>query len=127
MSKWKEQREAEERAAREEEEKKATLKDFEDGVAGDLNTIQAAFRERMKNEEKRTKDVCDANYYFTVYFSNFDQLKEFCTNFNLDCNQMYIDGREFSKQLKKSLKTPDTEFPRTQPFNKDYVSRARDK
>lgn len=126
MSKWKDQKEAEAKAA---EEERLRLEELEAAMLHDLDQeseLLKGFKERREKEDKRSKDVTDANYYFVVCFSNADQMEEFCDNFGLDSDEVYMDGREVARRFRKALKTPDSEFPRTQPFNKDYTIRARE-
>ena len=127
MSKWKEQKEAEAKAA---EEEALRLEELEAALLHDLDEeseLLKGFKERREKEAKRAQDVTDANFYFVVCFSNNIQLEEFCDNFGLNSDEVYMDGRDVAKKLKKALKSPDTEFPKTQPFNKEYVNRAREK
>lgn len=129
MSGWKEARarEAEEARLKQDTKKKPSLKEFEDGMAEDLKNVREVFRERAEKENKRFADVCDSDYYFVVCFSNKAQLQEFCDSVGLNSDEIYVDGREFAKRIKRTLSTPDTDFPKIQPFNKDYVDRARNK
>ena len=127
MSSWKQMREAEARAAElkeQEEAKTQSLKEVEKGLEETLTEAQKGFRERAKREEGRAKDVTDANYYFTIWFSNYPQLLEFCDNFGLDSNEMYMDGREVARKFRRALKNQDMDYPRTQAINKEYEIRA---
>ena len=121
MSKWKEIHETKQ------EPTMPTLEEFEDSMEEQLDDVQKSFRDRIQKEEKRLKDACDSNYYFTVYFSNSKQLYEFCEKFGIDKDAIYVDGRKLARAMQKALDAKDTEFPATQAFNKDYVSRAREK
>ena len=103
-----------------------SLEDFEQEMDEQLDDAQKAFRERITKEEKRLKDACDCNYYFTVFFQNSAQLYEFCDKFGIDRDLLYVDGRELAKQFNKALETKDMAFPKIQQFNKDYVARARE-
>ena len=128
MSKWKEAKEAEAKAAEKKAEGKTpSLDELEGEMAERIDELHQAFRDRAKQEEKRFADVCDSDYYFVVCFSNNGQLNEFCESVGLDPNEIYIDGREFTRKIKKALKTPDTEPSKIQPFNRDYVARAMEK
>ncbi len=119
MSKWKQQREKEE-----EENKIPTLEEFEEGMKNEITDLQQAFRDRAANEQQRFADVCDTDYYFVVFFSNYDQMVEFCDTYHLDIDDLYIDGRKLARNIGKAIKTPDSAFPKIQPFNKDYVERS---
>lgn len=123
MSKWKDQRAAEAKK----EAPVPTLEELEAGFKEDFDELHNAFRDRAAKEQKRFMDVCDTGYYFTVCFSNRDQLIEFCESVGLDPDNMYMDGREFAKRIKRALKTPDTEYPKTQPFARDYVNRSMER
>ena len=125
MSKWADQKKAEKTEQKKEEP--AQLEEFEQAMAESVNQLQTAFREKIVKEDKRVNDVCNADYYFVVCFSNRDQLFEFCEGVGLNPNEIYFDGRQFARRINKALKTPDTDFPKVQPFNKDYVKRARTK
>lgn len=131
MSKWREEREKE--ALANESKKKSkkaeapTLEEFEEGMAADLDSVHESFRARTEKENKRFADVCDSNYYFVVCFSNNAQMVEFCDMLGLNPDEIYMDGRQVARKIGRALKTPDTAFPKIQPFGKDYVQRARTK
>lgn len=125
MSKWKEQKAQEAEAP--ENQEPATLEEFEQAMDESIQNLQNAFREKIVKEDKRVNDVVNCDYYFVVCFSNRDQLYEFCEGIGLNPAEIYIDGRQFARKINRALKTPDTQFPKTQPFNKDYVKRARNK
>ena len=125
MSKWKETREAEIREQQEAEERQK-LEDSEKELASivEESELLQKFKERHAKESKRRQDVTDSNYYFVVCFSNNDQLKEFCDQFGLNPDLLYMDGKYFAKNVNKALQTPDTDFPRVQAGSKDYRDRA---
>ena len=125
MSKWKDQKAKEAETPVQEEPQ--GLDEFEQSMSESIGELQNAFREKIVKEDKRVVDVVNCDYYFVVCFSNRDQLFEFCDSVGLNPNEIYIDGRQFAKKINRALKTPDTQFPKTQPFNKDYVKRAREK
>ena len=75
MSKWKEARQAEQKAA-EKQNDIPSLDELEDELNEGIDTLQQAFRDRAEKEEKRFQDVCDSAYYFVVCFSNNAQLVE---------------------------------------------------
>ena len=129
MSSWKEEREkeAQARQAKEVPKKKPTLEEFEEGMAEDLKNVRESFRARADKEAKRFSDVCDADYYFVVCFSNKAQMEEFCETVGLNPDEIYIDGRQFARRIGRALSAPDTQFPQIQSFGKDYVQRARNK
>lgn len=127
MSKWKEAKEAEAQKTKKTGTETPSLEKLEEEMAVRIDDLHQAFRDRAKQEEKRFADVCDSDYYFVVCFSNNGQLVEFCEGVGLNPDEIYIDGRDFARKIKKALKTPDTEPSKIQPFNRDYVSRARAK
>ena len=96
-------------------------------MESDMERLHQAFRDRAAREQRRVVDVCDSNYYVVVCFSNREQLDEFCASIGLNADEIYMDGRDFAKKINRALKTPDTIFPKIQPFNRDYVRRAREK
>ena len=126
MSKWKEQQEAEKTKKQAEKQEPATLEEFEQNTADGMEELHQAFRDRAAKEEQRVMDVVNCDYYFVVCFSNRKQLYEFCEKTGLNPDEIYIDGRTFARKIKRALETPDTDFPKVQPFNREYKSRARE-
>lgn len=128
MSRWKEQREAEE-TRQEKPEQPASLSEIEKSFEEALNTdaLLQSFMDKRHKEAGRMDDIIDTNYYFCVCFNNFNQLVEFCERFDLNADEIYMDGREVAKQFKRALREPDLEMPKTQGLNKDYANRALDK
>ncbi len=132
MSKWAEQRqreveaqEAEKRAKEEVPQGEAALEGFEQGFKDALQEARDAFNDSWKKEKDMRHSVgVDTNFYFCVYFKDFPQLKEFCDKFGLDANQIFIDGKEFSRKLGKAIQTPDPEFAKEKPLNRDYIARS---
>ena len=125
MSKWADQKAAEK--AKPKKREPQTLEEFEQATENGMEQLHQAFRDRAAKEEKRVLDVVNCDYYFVVCFSNREQLYEFCNKAGLNPDEIYIDGRTFARKINRALQTPDTKFPQTQPFNKDYVSRSRNK
>lgn len=126
MSKWQEQKEAEKKQAKTEKPEVPTLETFENEMKDGMEQMHQAFRDRAAKEQQRIFDVCDADYYFVVCFSNKGQLVEFCEKMQLNPDEIYIDGKEFARRVNRALQTPDTKFPNTQPINRDYANRARE-
>ena len=127
MSSWKKQREAELEKQQAEEEDVQTLEEVEQGFLETAEELHQSFRDRAEKENKRFHDACDSNHYFTVYFSSYEQMEEFCNSVGINPMLLYVDGREFAKKINRALKTPDYQPPRIQPFNRDYTARALDK
>ena len=86
-----------------------------------LNDLQIGFKQRMQQEQKRFLDVCDTEYWFCVCFTSRDQKEEFLKSIGMNVDEKYIDGREFSKAVKRPIKTNDMKFHRI-IANKDYLS-----
>lgn len=124
MSRWKEQKEAEKKPTPKAD---PNLADFEKSSEEGMEQLHEAFRARAAREEQRVIDVVNCDYYFVVCFSNRDQLYEFCEKTGLNPNEIYFNGKEFARKMNRAISTPDTEFPKVQPFNKEYVKRAMDK
>ena len=103
------------------------MEEFEDDMETGMEELHGAFRQRFEKEQKRVLDVCNADYYFVVCFSNKGQLDEFCSTVGLNPDEIYYDGRVFARKINRALKTPDTVFPKILPFSKDYTERARNK
>ena len=122
MSRWADQK----KPKQEEPQEPQTLEEFEEGTATGMEKLHQAFRDRAAKEEQRVLDVVNCDYYFVVCFSNREQLFEFCEKTGLNPNEIYMDGRTFARKINRVLQTPDTKFPKTQAFNRDYMSRARE-
>lgn len=88
--------------------------------------IEQAFRDRMKQEKERYRDVCDSEYWFAVCFTSRAQRNEFLKKIGIDPELKYIDGHEMAKAYRKAIKTPDLEFAQTRPFDKEYLKRVRE-
>lgn len=127
MSRWRdlvEQDNAKKITEEEETEEYPTLEELESDLQNTLDDLNASFRERAKREKQRYAQTCNSTYYFTVYFSNKEQLVEFCENFDMDYTQYYFDGRELARKFKRALRTSDTNFAKVKGFTKEYVDRA---
>ena len=125
MSKWKQLQE-EDTAPVQDTEKTESLESIEKSFKDALNTdeLLKSFAERREKESGRMTDIVDTNYYFVVCFNNMNQLVEFCETFNLNPDEIYMDGRDFARRVNRELQEPDIELPRTQPLNKDYFARS---
>lgn len=91
-----------------------------------VGEIEKSFRERMKQENSRFRDMCDTEYWFAVCFTSREQRNEFLEKIGIDPELKYIDGREMAKAFRKSIKTPDLEFAQIRPFDKEYLKRVRE-
>lgn len=103
-----------------------TMEELEESTIAELSEVEKGFRERMKQENNRFRDMCDTEYWFCVCFTSREQREEFMKKAGLPTDEKYIDGREMAKAFRKSIKTPDIEFAQIQAFGKEYVDRAMD-
>ena len=103
-----------------------TMEELEKSTIAELNEVEKGFRERMKQENSRFRDMCDTEYWFCVCFTSREQREEFMRKAGLPTDEKYIDGREMAKAFRKSIKTPDIEIAQIQAFGKEYVDRAMD-
>lgn len=124
MSRWKK----EEEVALEMEEagEIPSLEELEEQTHEEIDEIKQGFRDRAKAEQKRFVDVCDTGYWFCVAFSTRAQKEEMLALLGIEPDLKYVDGKEFARAVKKSLKNPDQEFAKIKAFDKDYVRMARD-
>lgn len=106
------------------EEEINSLADLEEETLSELGEVEKSFRERMKNENKRFRDMCDTEYWCCVCFTSREQKEEFLQKIGMDTDLKYIDGHEMAKAFRKSLKTPDLEFAKIKAFDKEYLDRA---
>ena len=99
-----------------------SIERLEEELTECVDIVAEGFRERMAVEAKRHKDVTDANYYFTVVFSNRDQMNEFLTQYGFEAFSHFISGKELAEKIGKAASAPDTEFPRVKAFDRDYTA-----
>lgn len=109
-----------------EEAEAVDLEQFESEGLEAVGEIEKSFRERMKQENSRFRDMCDSEYWFAVCFTCREQRNEFLEKIGIDPELKYIDGREMAKAYRKSIKTPDLEFAQMRPFDKEYLKRVRE-
>lgn len=103
-----------------------SLKDLEDAMHEELGEIEKSFRARMEQENNRFRDMCDTEYWVCVCFTSRAQREEFMAKVGLPTDEKYINGREMAKAFRKSIKTPDLEFAKTRPHDKEYIKRVLD-
>ena len=101
------------------------LADLEQACEQELSQVNASFRERMKAENDRFRDMCDTEYWCCVCFNNRAQREEFLRSVGFDPDEKYIDGKELARAIKRPVKTPDMEFARTRPFDRDFIERSK--
>lgn len=101
-----------------------SLESLEQDCLEVVDEIHKGFRDRMKKENKRFMDMCDTEYWFCVCFSSREQKDEFLQKVGLNPEMRYYDGKEVAKAFRKSIKTPDLEFAKIRPYDKDYLERT---
>ncbi len=121
MGYWDKKNKAEEVEEEEINPEDITLLDYENACEESLGELESAFRNRIKQEDKRFADVTDSGYWFAVCFSNRKQREEFMESLGLPTDLRYVDGRELARAIKRPVKSPDTEFPRTTKGSKEYL------
>ena len=108
-----------------EQEEKCGLAAVEQEALEELTELERGFRERVKAENKRFRDMCDTEYWFCVCFTSREQKEEFMKKIGLDINEKYFDGKDVAKAFKKTISTPDIEFARIKPPDQDWSDRVR--
>lgn len=104
-----------------------TLEAMEQGTIAELTEVESGFRERMKAENKRFRDMCDTEYWFCVCFTSREQKEEFLQKIGMDTDLKYIDGKDMARAYRKAIQTPDMEFAKIRPFDKDFLNRVVEK
>lgn len=108
-----------------EEPEHISLEQLEKDCLEEVGEVEQSFRERMKDENKRFRDMCDTEYWFCVCFTSRAQKEELLKSIGFDGDLKYLDGKEFARAVKKALKTPDLEFAKIGKGSKDYLSRVK--
>lgn len=101
-----------------------TLEQLEQDCLEELDEVAQGFRDRMKAEKKRFRDMCDTEYWFCVCFTSREQKEELMTALGLDAAEKYIDGKELARAFKREIQTPDLRFSATR-VDKSYSELAR--
>lgn len=109
-----------------EEEQEDSLEALEGDCLKEMDEVSKGFRERMKAENERFRDMCDTEYWFCVCFTSRAQKEELLRALRMDPDEKYVDGREMAKAVRKALRTPDLEFAKVRPYDKDFSDRAMD-
>lgn len=109
----------------EEEPEHISLEQLEQDCIEELGEVENSFRERMQNENKRFRDMCDTEYWFCVCFTSRAQKEELLKSIGFDTDLKYIEGKEFAKAVNRALKTPDLKFARIGKGSKDYLDRVK--
>lgn len=108
------------------QEQEDNLEAMEAETLSELSEVESSFRERMKAENKRFRDMCDTEYWVCVCFTSREQKEEFLQKIGIDTGLKYIDGKDMARAYRKAIKTPDMEFAKIQPFGKEYLDLAPD-
>lgn len=102
-----------------------TLEQVESETLDELSKVEKSFRERMANENKRFRDMCDTEYWVAVCFTNREQKEEFLRSLDLPIEEKYIDGREMAGKINRAIKTPDLKFAKISKPNKSLMDRIK--
>lgn len=102
------------------------LQELEETCAQELGEVEKGFRERLKNENKRFRDMCDTEYWCCVCFTSRAQKEEFLKSLGLDPLDKYIDGKEIARAMKRPVKTPDMKFAKVGKGSREYSAIAMD-
>lgn len=102
-----------------------TLEQVESETLDELSEVEKSFRERMANENKRFRDMCDTEYWVAVCFTNREQKEEFLRSLDLPIEEKYIDGREMARKINRAIKTPDLKFAKISKPNKSLMDRIK--
>lgn len=110
----------------ESQQEEDTLENLEKETLEELGDVEKSFRERMNAESKRFRDMCDTEYWFCVCFTSREQKEEFLKKIGMETDVKYIDGKDMARAYRKAIKTPDLDFAKFKPYDKEYCNRARD-
>ena len=110
----------------ESQQEEDTLENLEKETLEELGDVEKSFRERMNAESKRFRDMCDTEYWFCVCFTSREQKEEFLKKIGMETDVKYIDGKDMARAYRKAIKTPDLDFAKVKPYDKEYCNRARE-
>lgn len=110
----------------ESQQEEDTLENLEKETLEEIGDVEKSFRERMNAESKRFRDMCDTEYWFCVCFTSREQKEEFLKKIGMETDVKYIDGKDMARAYRKAIKTPDLDFAKVKPSDKEYCNRARD-
>lgn len=102
-----------------------TLEQVESETLDELSEVEKSFRERMVNENKRFRDMCDTEYWVAVCFTSREQKEEFLRSLDLPIEEKYIDGREMARKINRAIKTPDLKFAKISKPSKALMDRIK--
>lgn len=109
------------------DEPEISLEALEQASLKEIQEVEAGFRERMKQENDRFRDMCDTEYWFCVCFTSRAQKEEFLNKIGIEADLKYVEGKEMARAYKRCLKTPDLEFAKTRPFDRDFLNISEQK
>lgn len=104
------------------DEPEISLEELEQTSLKEIQEVEAGFRERMKQENDRFRDMCDTEYWFCVCFTSRKQKEEFLEKIGIETDLKYIEGKEMARAYKRALKTPDLEFAKVRPFDQEFLN-----
>ena len=110
----------------ESQQEEDTLENLEKETLEELGDVEKSFRERMNAESKRFRDMCDTEYWFCVCFTSREQKEEFLKKIGMETDVKYIEGKDMARAYRKAIKTPDLDFAKVKPYDKEYCNRARE-
>ena len=109
----------------ESQQEEDTLENLEKETLEELGDVEKSFRERMNAESKRFRDMCDTEYWFCVCFTSREQKEEFLKKIGMETDVKYIDGKDMARAYRKAIKTPDLDFAKVKPYDKEYCNNER--
>lgn len=110
----------------EEQEQADSLENVEAECLEEMGEVEKGFRERMKAENDRFRDMCDTEYWVCLCFKSRAQKEEFLQSVGMDADLKYIDGREMARAVKHPVRTPDLQFAKIKAPDKEFSARAMD-
>lgn len=106
------------------EQTSGNLAELEAECEQELEQVHASFRDRMKAENDRFRDMCDTEYWVCVCFTSRTQREEFLKSVGFDPDEKYVDGKALAKAIKRPINSPDLKFSKVRPFDKQYLERS---
>ena len=110
----------------EEREQADSLENVEAECLEEMGEVEKGFRERMKAENDRFRDMCDTEYWGCLCFKSRAQKEEFLQSVGMETDLKYIDGREMARAVKRPVRTPDLQFAKIKAPDKEFSARAMD-
>lgn len=104
------------------DEPEISLEELEQTSLKEIQEVESGFRERMKQENDRFRDMCDTEYWFCVCFTSRKQKEEFLEKIGIETDLKYIEGKEMARAYKRAMQTPDLEFAKIRPLDREFVN-----